>query len=39
MVQALGRGDDSRGCSGVESLLGETESLTNAAMGRTRTAL
>lgn len=37
MVQALGRGDDSRGCTGVESLLGETESkgggqgLTNAA--------
>lgn len=31
MVQALGRRDDSRGCNDVENLLGETESLTNAA--------
>lgn len=38
MVQALGRRDDSRGCNDVENLLGETESLTNAARGD-RTAL
>lgn len=35
MVQALGRRDDSRGCNDLENLLGETESLTNAARGRT----